>query len=50
VSGSGVLHIVWPTIVHDEAGDHLAICDAESSDAGEPFTLRSQVSASYPQS
>jgi hypothetical protein len=43
VDASGVLHIVWPTMVHDTAGDRIAIFEAESADAGATFTPRRRV-------
>jgi hypothetical protein len=43
VDASGVLHIVWPTMVHDKAGDRIAVLDAESSDADVTFTPRHRI-------
>ena len=37
------LHIAWPTMVHDTAGDRIAIFEAESADAGATFTPRRRV-------
>jgi hypothetical protein len=43
LDASGVLHIVWPTMVHDTASDRIAIFEAESADAGATFTPRRRV-------
>lgn len=43
VDARGVLHIVWPTLVHDAAGDRIAIFAAESTDGGATFTPRRRV-------
>lgn len=43
VDPGGVLHIVWPTMVHETGGDRIAIFAAESSDGGATFTPRRRI-------
>jgi hypothetical protein len=43
VDDRGVLHVVWPTLAHDQAGDRIAIFGAESADGGGTFTPRHRV-------
>jgi hypothetical protein len=43
VDATGALHIVWPTMVHEPAGDRIAIFEAESTNGGATFTPRRRV-------
>jgi hypothetical protein len=54
VDSRGVLHIAWPTLIHDGGRDRMAIFHAASSDGGATFSARERVdqstagSASHP--
>jgi len=43
VDANDALHIVWPTMVHEPAGDRIAIFEAESTNGGATFTPRRRV-------
>jgi len=45
VDGTGALHIVWPTMVHEPGGDRIAIFEAASTNGGATFTPRRRVDA-----
>ena len=54
VDSRGVLHITWPTLIHDGGRDRMAIFHAASDDGGITFSARERVdqstagSASHP--
>jgi hypothetical protein len=43
VDRSGALHIVWPTLLHEEGRDRMAVFHAVSTDRGRTFTPRERV-------
>jgi hypothetical protein len=43
LDAAGALHIAWPTMVHESAGDRIAIFEAESTDGGATFTPRRRI-------
>ena len=54
VDARGVLHVAWPTLIHDGGRDRMAIFHAPSNDGGVTFSARERVdqaaaaSASHP--
>jgi hypothetical protein len=43
IDGVGILHIVWPTLIHEDGRDRMAIFHASSVDEGMMFSPRERV-------
>jgi hypothetical protein len=43
LDGAGILHIVWPTLIHEGNRDRMAIFHASSADGGATFSPRERI-------